>query len=90
MSAQLHLFGAHRPKGSSALGLKIQLHTVCKCGGMTGSIGGPVAMHTAEVRCSNCLRFSRWLSKEERDLAMRLSKSPAAPDVLRLPSREKR
>jgi hypothetical protein len=90
MSAQLHLFAAHRPKGSSAFGLKIRLHAVCKCGGLTGSIGPPVAMHAAEVRCSNCLRFSRWLSKEERDIAMRLSKSPAAPEVIRLPPRETR
>jgi hypothetical protein len=88
MSAQLFLFGARgRPKGS-ALGIKVHLHTPCpRCGSKVGAIGQGSGPHPAELRCLNCIAHVRWLSERERQIAIEVSASPHAPEVILLPPR---
>jgi hypothetical protein len=89
MAAQLHLFGARgRPQGP--LGIKVRQHKPCKCGCAIAVVGPGKAMHAAEIRCSDCIRFIRWLSQHERAAVMRAASSPFAPEILSLPPREGR
>jgi hypothetical protein len=86
MSAQLHLFGAH--DAQRTLGIKVHLPVTCKCGSAIGIIGPGKAMHAAEIRCSNCVAFIRWLSARALKILSAAAKSPFAPEVLALPRDE--
>jgi hypothetical protein len=86
MSAQLFLFGARGKPQGSPLGVKVHLHVPCpKCGNRVGMIGHGAGPHPAELRCARCIAHSRWLSERERQIAIRVSSSPHAPDVILLP-----
>jgi hypothetical protein len=83
MSAQLHLFAFHDPRPR---GIKVSIEP-CKCGCKVGTVGPGKAMHAAEIRCSTCVGFVRWLSKHELAIVTQAAKSPHAPAVIPLPSR---
>jgi hypothetical protein len=90
MTAQIYLFGARAAPKNSPLGIKVHLHEPCiKCGCKVGVIGPGCGPHPAELRCSRCIKHQRWLSERERQIAIRVARSPHAPDVIMLPQRNR-